>query len=150
MVESTRRSGGVVVFTNGVFDILHRGHVTYLEDARRRGDLLIVGINSDDSVRRLKGSERPINRLQDRALILAALRAVDYVVPFSEDTPLKLIEALTPSVLVKGGDYHATEVVGASWVVDHGGQVYISKTVTGFSTTEIVNALKSGGTPPDA
>src|SRR5215218_3133883 len=98
-----------VVFTNGVFDILHRGHVEYLDFARRLGDALVVGLNMDDSVRRLKGPERPLNREDDRALVLAALAAVDAVVLFGEDTPHRLITALLPDVLVKGGDYRAED-----------------------------------------
>ena len=142
IVAEARRAGRRVVFTNGVFDILHRGHATYLEEARALGDLLVVGINTDDSVRRLKGPERPVNRLEDRAHLLAALRAVDWVVPFADDTPLALVEAITPQVLVKGGDYRAEDVVGGDWVRAHGGQVYIVPTVTGFSTTGILRMLR--------
>jgi D-beta-D-heptose 7-phosphate kinase/D-beta-D-heptose 1-phosphate adenosyltransferase len=145
LVADARAAGRRIVFTNGVFDLLHRGHVTYLEEARALGDLLVVGLNSDDSVRRLKGPERPVNRLEDRAHLLAALRVVDYVVPFDEDTPLRLIEAITPDTLVKGGDYRAEDVVGADWVRSHGGQVHIAQTVTGFSTTNLIQSLKPGG-----
>jgi D-beta-D-heptose 7-phosphate kinase/D-beta-D-heptose 1-phosphate adenosyltransferase len=145
VVAEARAAGRRIVFTNGVFDILHRGHVTYLEQARALGDLLVVGVNTDDSVRRLKGPERPVNRLEDRAHVLAALRAVDWVVPFADDTPRALIEAITPHVLVKGGDYRAEEVVGGDWVLRHGGQVHIAPTVTGFSTTGIIGSLKPGG-----
>ena len=148
-VAAAREKGQRIVFTNGVFDILHRGHVTYLEEARGLGDLLIVGLNTDESVRRLKGSERPINSLEDRAAVLAALRSVDYLVPFDEDTPLRLIEALTPSVLVKGGDYTPEEVVGREWVVQHGGQVHIAPTLRGYSSTGIIMGLRSGDPPPN-
>lgn len=150
LVEVARRDGRIVVFTNGVFDILHRGHVTYLEEASRLGDLLIVGLNTDDSVRRLKGPGRPVNALEDRAGVVAALRSVDHVVPFAEDTPLRLIEALTPSILVKGGDYAASDVVGGEWVMAHGGQVYIAQTLRGYSTTGILQGLRPEPGPSDA
>lgn len=142
--------GGRVVFTNGVFDILHRGHVTYLEQSRSLGDALVVGVNTDDSVRRLKGPERPVNPLEDRAAVLAALRSVDWVVPFDEDTPLRLIEVVTPDVLVKGGDYRPDQIVGADWVRSHGGQVVVAETVEGKSTTGLLLRLRrlDAGTAP--
>ena len=149
LVADHRRDGRTVVFTNGVFDILHRGHVTYLEEARGLGDILVVGINSDDSVRRLKGHGRPVNTLEDRARVVAALRSVDFVVPFSEDTPLQLIEALTPSILVKGGDYATSEVVGGDWVTRHGGYVHIAPTLRGYSTTGIILGLHREPGPAD-
>ena len=127
-----------VVFTNGCFDLLHRGHVEYLHAARELGDTLIVGLNSDDSVRRLKGPSRPVNPAEDRAYVLAALTAVDAVTVFSEDTPAALIRGLLPDVLIKGGDYQADEVVGAQEVRAAGGQVIIAPLVPGRSTTELL------------
>ena len=112
-----------IVFTNGCFDILHRGHVTYLAQARQMGDLLVVGLNSDASVRRLKGPERPVNDEQSRALLLAALEMVDYVVLFEEDTPYNLILKVKPDLLVKGGDYDIDNIVGADFVRQRGGEV---------------------------
>ena len=109
--------------TNGCFDILHAGHVAYLEEAKSLGDRLIVAVNDDDSVRRLKGESRPVNALEDRMLVLAGLAAVDWVVPFADDTPAALIAALLPDVLVKGGDYRPEEIAGAREVLENGGEV---------------------------
>lgn len=130
-----------VVFTNGCFDILHAGHVSYLEAARALGDVLVVGLNADDSVRRLKGPTRPINGWADRAAVLAALRCVDHVVVFSDDTPLSVIAALLPDVLVKGGDYTRDTVVGADVVEAHGGRVALIPLLEGRSTTSIVQRI---------
>ena len=127
-----------IVFTNGCFDILHVGHVKYLEIARQFGDILIVGLNSDDSIRRLKGASRPINTLEDRAYILASLESVSFVVPFSEDTPLALIEAIRPDVLVKGADYEGKEVVGSQIAKE----VRLVQFVEGKSTTHIIEKAK--------
>lgn len=127
-----------VVFTNGVFDILHAGHVTYLEEARALGDVLVVGLNSDDSVRRLKGPTRPVNTQEDRARVLGALRCVDHVIVFDDDTPLAVITALIPDVLVKGGDYTRDTVVGADVVEHYGGGVVIIPLLEGRSTTSII------------
>ena len=132
------RAARRVVFTNGVFDILHAGHVTYLEEARALGDVLVVGLNSDESVRRLKGPSRPINTQEDRALVLSALRCVDHVIVFDDDTPLAVITALIPDVLVKGGDYTPDTVVGADVVEQHGGSVVIIPLLEGRSTTSII------------
>ncbi|MBO7587745.1 MAG: D-glycero-beta-D-manno-heptose 1-phosphate adenylyltransferase [Bacteroidales bacterium] len=131
-----------IVFTNGCFDILHTGHVTCLAKARQMGDLLVVGLNSDDSVRRLKGAERPVNDEHSRALLLAALEAVDYVTIFEEDTPYNLICQVKPDILVKGGDYVLDNIVGADFVRQHGGQVCTIPLVEGFSTTSIIDHLK--------
>jgi D-beta-D-heptose 7-phosphate kinase/D-beta-D-heptose 1-phosphate adenosyltransferase len=128
-----------IVFTNGCFDILHRGHVEYLDAARRLGDRLIVGLNGDDSVRRLKGAGRPVNPYDDRALVLAGLASVDAVIRFDEDTPLRLIEGILPDVLVKGGDYRADEIVGAKEVIAAGGEVVVAPLVPGRSTTGILD-----------
>ena len=127
-----------VVFTNGCFDLLHRGHVEYLNSARELGDALVVGLNSDDSVRRLKGPSRPVNTGEDRAYVLAALAAVDAVTVFDEDTPAELIRGLLPDVLVKGGDYRPDAIVGAEEVRAAGGEVVIAPLVPGRSTTELL------------
>ncbi|MCU0577270.1 MAG: D-glycero-beta-D-manno-heptose 1-phosphate adenylyltransferase [Desulfobacterota bacterium] len=131
-----------VVFTNGCFDIIHAGHVTYLAKARVMGDCLVVGLNSDSSVRRIKGPERPINREQARAAVLGALACVDHVVLFEEDTPLNLIECIRPDVLVKGGDWAVEDIVGADVVRSSGGQVITIPFEDGFSTTGIIRRIK--------
>ena len=131
-----------IVFTNGCFDILHAGHVTYLQSARELGDILIIGLNDDESVRRLKGSDRPLNNEQDRATVLSALRAVDYVVLFHEDTPYELIQTIIPNVLVKGGDYTYDTIVGADIVSRAGGEVVTIPLVPGKSTTNIINKIQ--------
>jgi D-beta-D-heptose 7-phosphate kinase/D-beta-D-heptose 1-phosphate adenosyltransferase len=134
-----RWEGKSVVFTNGVFDILHAGHVHLLEKARSLGDILILGLNEDDSVRRLgKGPDRPINRFEDRAAVLAALSCVDVVIGFSEDTPLQLIEKLRPDVLVKGGDYKKSDVAGRQFA----GKVVIIPFKKGYSTTSLVTKVR--------
>jgi len=132
-----------IVFTNGCFDILHPGHVYYLNQARSLGDVLVVGLNSDDSVKRLnKGAERPIHPQDKRADVLAALLCVDYISIFDEDTPLELIQKIKPDVLVKGGDYTIDKIVGADFVQSYGGSVAIIPLLEGYSTTDIVNKLK--------
>jgi len=145
-LESWRREGKNIVFTNGCFDVLHVGHVDYLRFARARGDVLLVGVNSDESVRRLKGESRPVNGLQDRLKVLAALEMVDAVVPFEEDTPKELIERVTPNVLVKGEDWADRGVVGREWVESHGGQVVLAPLVPGASTTSILQRAAEGRT----
>ncbi len=130
-----------VVFTNGCFDILHRGHVSYLKQARDLGDLLVIGLNTDASVKALKGPTRPINNELDRAYVLDALRCVDYVCLFDEATPLELIRACLPSILVKGGDYTPDTVVGAPLVREHGGEVRILPFVDGKSTSAIIEKI---------
>ena len=135
-----------VVFTNGVFDILHRGHVTYLAGARALGDLLVVGVNTDASARRLaKGPGRPVNAEQDRAYVLAGLAAVDYVVLFDEDTPRELVAALLPDVLVKGGDYRKEDIVGGAEVEAAGGRVVVAPLVPGRSSTAIIERVRREG-----
>ncbi|MCB0793583.1 MAG: D-glycero-beta-D-manno-heptose 1-phosphate adenylyltransferase [Flavobacteriales bacterium] len=132
-----------IVFTNGCFDILHRGHVEYLEEAAALGDRLVVGINSDSSVRGLgKGPDRPVNDQESRAKVLSALRCVDLVVVFDEATPLELIQGLKPEVLVKGGDWAEKDIVGADVVRAAGGQVRSLKLVEGFSTTSILDRIR--------
>jgi rfaE bifunctional protein nucleotidyltransferase chain/domain len=140
-----RRSvSGPVVFTNGVFDLLHPGHVELLESARAEGAALVVGVNSDTSVRRLgKGADRPLAPQEARARVLAGLAAVDCVVLFDEDTPQSLIEALAPDVLVKGADYARDAIVGADWVEARGGRVVRVPLVPGFSTTSLVERLRA-------
>ena len=133
---------GRVVFTNGVFDLLHPGHVDVLLGARRHGDALIVALNSDDSVRRLKGPSRPVRGEVERAYVLAAFEMVDCVVLFDQDTPLELIERLRPDVLVKGGDYSEDTIVGASQVRSWGGTVVVVPLTPGQSTTNIIRALR--------
>jgi rfaE bifunctional protein nucleotidyltransferase chain/domain len=137
------RAPGPVVFTNGVFDVLHKGHVSYLAAARAEGGSLVVGLNSDASARRLgKGSDRPVNREQDRAFVLAGLESVDAVVLFDEDTPLELITALAPDVLAKGADYAQSEIVGADVVTARGGRVVRVPLVAGFSTTSLIAKVR--------
>lgn len=143
LIQQIRQGAHVVVFTNGVFDILHAGHTTYLQAARQLGDVLIVGLNTDASVRRLKGPERPINSEADRAVVLSALRAVDHVILFDDDTPLRLIEAIVPNVLVKGGDYRRDTIVGADVVELHGGQVVTIPLVEGRSTTNVISRART-------
>jgi D-beta-D-heptose 7-phosphate kinase/D-beta-D-heptose 1-phosphate adenosyltransferase len=135
-------AAGRIVFTNGVFDLLHPGHIDALVGARRAGDLLVVGLNSDESVRRLKGPERPVRAEAERAYVLAALAMVDVVVVFSEDTPLALIMAMRPDVLVKGGDYVESTIVGAREVRAWGGEVAIIPLTPGQSTTSIIQRLR--------
>ena len=146
-VAAWRSAGQSIVFTNGCFDILHIGHIRLLEEARRRGDRLIVGLNSDASVRRLKGAARPIVGEAERAQVLAALSAVDAVVVFEEDTPLRLIEALRPNILVKGGDYTEDKVVGAREVRAWGGRVELIPLVPGTSTTRLIKKSVARVTP---
>lgn len=140
-IQRRRGQGQRVAFTNGCFDLLHAGHVQYLQEARAQADLLIVGLNSDASVRLLKGPSRPVNTETDRAAVLAALTAVDYVTVFAEPTPLQLIQAVVPDVLVKGSDYRKEEVVGASVVEAAGGRVHLAEFRTGFSTTGLLHKL---------
>ncbi|RKZ26863.1 D-glycero-beta-D-manno-heptose 1-phosphate adenylyltransferase [bacterium] len=141
--EKLRRDTKVLVFTNGCFDILHRGHCEYLFRARQLGDFLLVGLNTDDSVRRLKGSNRPYQPLEDRAYVLASLSFVDAVIPFSEDTPRRLILSVRPDVLVKGADYDISEIVGAKEVLSWGGKVERIPLVEGKSTTAIVEKIRN-------
>lgn len=143
-LRSLRREGRRVVFTNGCFDLLHVGHVRLLESARRLGDVLAVAINTDASVRRLKGPARPIVSEAARAEVLAALRAVDYVTLFDEPTPLELITACVPEVLVKGGDYTLDTVVGRDVVEANGGEVRVIPLVGGFSTTDLIRKALAG------
>jgi rfaE bifunctional protein nucleotidyltransferase chain/domain len=133
-----------IVFTNGCFDILHRGHLEYLLQAAALGHRLIVGLNSDESVSRLKGPTRPVNNIDDRAFALASLRCTDLIVPFGEDTPLELIEFLQPNILVKGGDYTIESIVGAKETLERGGRVEVLSFKEGYSTTSLIDKMKKG------
>jgi D-beta-D-heptose 7-phosphate kinase/D-beta-D-heptose 1-phosphate adenosyltransferase len=130
-----------IAFTNGCFDILHPGHIASLSRAAEQADILIVGVNADNSVRKLKGAHRPVNDQQSRAMILASLLMTDAVVIFEEDTPLEIIQAIMPDVLVKGGDYEMDEIVGAKEVIANGGKVVISPIVPGFSTSGLIEKI---------
>ena len=141
-VRKLKAKGKKIAFTNGCFDIIHAGHVTYLMKSKRLADVLIVGLNSDDSVRRLKGDGRPINNEEDRAIVLAALKPVDFVTIFDEDTPYELVKALIPDIIVKGGDYTQGSVVGGDIVTENGGEVIIIPLVEGKSTTGIIEQMK--------
>jgi D-beta-D-heptose 7-phosphate kinase/D-beta-D-heptose 1-phosphate adenosyltransferase len=142
-LDRRRKSGQKVAFTNGCFDVLHAGHVQYLAEARRQADCLVVGLNSDASIRRLKGPTRPLNGVEARALVLAGLQDVDYVTIFADSTPLSLIEAVRPDVLVKGSDYRKSEVVGAEFVESLGGRVHLAEIRDGFSTTGLIERMKA-------
>lgn len=142
-LRQARRAGRIIVFTNGVFDLLHPGHVKLLARARGMGDLLVVGVNSDASVRRLKGPDRPFVSQRDRALMLASLEAVDYVVGFTQDTPLTLIERIQPDLLVKGGDWKSGAIVGKDLVESRGGRVVRVPVLEGFSTTKIARSVRA-------
>jgi D-beta-D-heptose 7-phosphate kinase/D-beta-D-heptose 1-phosphate adenosyltransferase len=141
-ISAWKVTGKTFSFTNGCFDILHPGHLFSLAEAAKEADYLVVGLNSDQSVQRLKGPTRPINNTQSRAIVLANLMVVDMVVIFEEDTPLDLIKTLLPDVMVKGGDYTIDEIVGAKEVIAHGGKVIINPIVEGFSTTQLIEKIK--------
>jgi len=139
LLEADRKAGKKLVFTNGCFDILHRGHATYLRKARSLGDKLIIGLNTDASVKRLKGESRPVNHEDDRAYILESLECVDYVVKFGEETPHELLSQVKPNVLVKGGDYKIEEVVGREFA----DEVTLIDFVNGYSTTKTIEKMKT-------
>jgi D-beta-D-heptose 7-phosphate kinase/D-beta-D-heptose 1-phosphate adenosyltransferase len=141
IIAGLKAKGKKIVFTNGCFDLLHWGHVKYLEDAKSKGDILIVAINRDASVRRIKGTKRPIVKEKDRAGIVAALESVDYVVLFIEDTPLKVIKLLKPDILVKGADWNKINIVGADYVLSYGGRVSTIKLIQGRSTTGLIRKI---------
>lgn len=138
-ILNKKNNGKKIVFTNGCFDILHRGHVEYLQKAKELGDLLVLGLNSDSSVKRLKGESRPINNEKDRAIILSALECVDYIIIFDEDTPLELIKNLKPDILVKGGDYKIENVVGREYAKE----TVLIDFVDGYSTTKIIKNINN-------
>ena len=143
IIDNWKKENLKVVFSNGCFDILHLGHIDYLEKAAALGNKLVVALNSDESVQRLKGPSRPINTEKSRLRMMAALDFVDLVVTFEEDTPLELIEHLSPNVLVKGSDYLTENIVGAKFVLDNGGEVKTIDLVEGFSTTNLIDRIKS-------
>ena len=143
LIEDLKKQGKQVVFTNGCFDILHVGHMTYLEEAKEFGDYLFVGVNSDESVKRLKGPTRPINSEVDRAELLAGLKAVDYTVIFTEDIPVELIGELKPSIHVKGGDYKKEDLPETKVVESYGGRVEIVSLVEGKSTSNVVKKIQN-------
>ena len=147
-LSSLRREGKQIVFTNGCFDLLHPGHIHTLTQAKALGDVLIVAINSDASVKRLKGERRPILNQDERAVMLSALAVVDYVTIFAEDTPLEVIRLLLPEVLVKGGDWGAEAVVGKDVVEANGGKVILIPYQTGFSTTDLIERVLAAYTKP--
>jgi D-beta-D-heptose 7-phosphate kinase/D-beta-D-heptose 1-phosphate adenosyltransferase len=141
---ATRRANGHrIAFTNGCFDVLHAGHVQYLAEARKQADCLVVAINSDASVRKLKGDSRPLNPVEARSLVLAGLQDVDYVTVFGDPTPIAVIEAVRPDVLVKGADYRKEDVVGAEFVESYGGRVHLADLRQGFSTTSLIERMKA-------
>jgi len=142
-MQAAKAQGETLVMTNGCFDILHPGHVSYLKNAKKLGDKLIVAVNTDESVRRLKGEGRPINSTAHRMDVLAGLESVDYVVPFSEDTPQRLIAKLLPNILVKGGDYKIEDIAGGAEVIANGGEVQVLNFEDGCSTTNIINSIKA-------
>lgn len=142
LCKELKRKGNTLVFTNGCFDILHAGHVLYLQEARALGDALILGLNSDASVKRLKGEKRPINLQRERALVLAGLAAVDYVCIFEEDTPYELIKKVRPDVLVKGGDWQVHQIVGSDIVLDDGGKVLSLSFTEGLSSSNIIKKIE--------
>lgn len=141
LISSLKKQNKKIVFTNGVFDIIHRGHVEYLNEAKSHGDILIVGLNSDLSTKRIKSEDRPVNKEDDRAFVLANLKAVDYVVIFEEDTPYNIIKAIVPNVLVKGGDWKPQDIVGSDIVLGSGGKVLSLKYVDNYSTTGIIKKI---------
>lgn len=142
IVEGWKQRGEKIVFTNGCFDIIHKGHVYYLAQAHDLGTKLILGLNTDESIKRLKGAERPIKELESRALTIASFEYIDLVIPFDEDTPLNLISTLLPNVLVKGSDYSVENIVGAKEVLASGGEVKTIDFVEGFSTTNYFKKIK--------
>jgi rfaE bifunctional protein nucleotidyltransferase chain/domain len=143
LVERLRADGRRIVFTNGVYDLLHPGHIRYLEHARSLGDALIVGVNADESVRRIKGPSRPINPEGERAEIVASLGCVDAAVIFEEDTPAEIIRLVQPDILVKGADWPADQIVGRDTVEARGGRVVLAEVESGFSTTAIIDRIRS-------
>lgn len=140
-IKVWKNESKTIVFTNGCFDLIHKGHIEYLAIAKSLGDKLIIGLNSDNSVKRLKGEQRPINNQESRALLLASFLFTDAIVVFEEDTPEKIIELLSPDILVKGGDYNDKEIVGADYVKNKGGRVEIIPLVEGYSSSNIIKII---------
>lgn len=144
LVKKLKRDGKKIVFTNGCFDLIHKGHIYLIKESRKLGDVLVIGLNSDLSVKKLKGEKRPVLKEQDRSFIINHIKGVDYVVLFDEETPEKLIMEIEPDVLVKGGDYKEEEIVGAEFVKKKGGEVVVIPYLEGFSTSEIIKKIKNG------
>lgn len=140
-IQQLQKDGKKIVFTNGVFDIIHRGHISYLNEAKALGDYLIVGLNADASVKRLKGDSRPVNKEEDRKFVMENLKAVDEVIIFTEDTPFNLISKIIPDVLVKGGDWKEDQIVGSDIVKQHGGKVFSLKFIDNYSTTGLIEKI---------
>lgn len=143
-LQAERGNGKIVVFTNGCFDILHRGHLSYLNEAKQLGDILVVGVDSDQSVKKLKGLSRPINNEQDRKFQLENLKAVDFVYIFDDGNPLPLIEKVRPNFLVKGGDWSPDKIIGSQFVASYGGKVLSLPFISGHSTSEIIKKIQGG------
>lgn len=141
IISRLKNKGKKVVFTNGCFDLLHYGHVKYLEEAKKKGDILVVGVNSDISVRKIKGNKRPIVNEKDRISLIAALESVDYAVLFQEKTPLRLIKTLKPNILIKGADWNKNNIVGSDFVLGYGGKVYTTNLIKGRSTTNLIKKI---------
>lgn len=144
IVDRLKREGKKVGFTNGCFDILHYGHIKYLEKAKQLSDVLVVAVNSDSSVKKIKGSGRPINKQFARIAVLSALSCIDYLTVFSEDTPLKLIKLLSPDILIKGGDWKMEDIVGADFVKSYGGKIITIPYLKGYSTTKLIEKINNG------
>ena len=145
IVTNLKKKGKKIVFTNGCFDLLHPGHIYYLKEAKKKGSILILGLNSDSSVRKLKGKGRPLIPQKDRAELLANFEFIDYITIFDEDTPERLIKQISPDVLVKGGDYRRKEIVGGKFVAEKGGKVLIIPFLKGHSTTKLIKKIKRVG-----
>lgn len=143
VVNKWKAEGKKIVFTNGCFDLLHAGHIAYLSEAAALGDILIIGLNNDNSVKRIKGIERPINNEATRATLLSAMFFIDAVVLFNEDTPLEVIKTVLPDILVKGGDYKIENIVGAKETIDNGGKVEVLTFLPGYSSTAIIEKIKT-------
>ncbi|MBN2831540.1 MAG: D-glycero-beta-D-manno-heptose 1-phosphate adenylyltransferase [Candidatus Omnitrophica bacterium] len=145
IIAGLKKQGKRVVFTNGCFDLLHYGHVKYLEDAKRKGDILIVGVNSDSSVRIIKGNNRPITKEGNRLRVIAALESVDFALIFKEDTPLNIIKKIRPDILIKGADWDKSQIVGGRFVRESGGKVLTVNLIKGLSTTNLINKIAKTG-----
>jgi len=141
IIAGLKKSGKKIVFTNGCFDLMHFGHAKYLEDAKRKGDILVVAVNSDSSIRKIKGRNRPIIEEKNRLRMMAALESVDFVLIFSEENPLRVIKALKPDILVKGADWDKNNIVGSDFVASYGGRVSTIKLVQGLSTTTLIHKI---------
>lgn len=142
LIQKLKTEGKRIIFTNGCFDILHSGHIDYLKKTKELGDILIIGINSDESVKKIKQQNRPINKLLDRMIVLDSIRYVDYVVPFNEETPENLIKIIKPDVLTKGGDWNKKDVVGSDFVKSYGGKTVIIPYIKGKSTTNTIKKIR--------